>query len=383
MKKLDKFIKLACLSALILTIFSVGWFFCRNISFTDNLKIDLFSPFKFNKKTAAVIAEAENYQTVKMLFVGDIMLDRHVKEKIEEKNLAYLFDGFKAGGFDFRQYDLVNANLEGAVTDSGAHYAPAYSYDFAFAPELIGELKNYNFKIFNLANNHLTDQGERGVVETGINLAKLGYKYYGCQDAQAGDCSATIYEARGFKIGFAGFSMVYKEFNQAEAEKIIAELKNKTDLTVVSIHWGKEYEHIFNGIQESIAHKFIDAGADIIVGHHPHVVQGVEIYETKRAAANGAHPNELIRRPIFYSLGNFIFDQYFSRDTQEELAIELDWNAAGQGRVILYPLISRQSQPSLMAGEARRKYLEKIAGWSKGDSRLMEGIKKGELSIDF
>jgi poly-gamma-glutamate synthesis protein (capsule biosynthesis protein) len=153
-----------------------------------------------------------------------------------------------------------------------------------------------------------------------------------------------------------------------KVKKIIADLNGRTDLIIVNIHWGVEYEHVFNKTQQDLARDLIDSGADIIIGHHPHVVQGLEIYKNK---------------PIFYSLGNFIFDQDFSRDTQEELAVEINFNPDGQAKARLYPLLSRQSQPSLMAGKEKENYLKKIAGWSKGDSELFEQIKKGEMKINF
>lgn len=115
---------------------------------------------------------------VNLLFFGDMMLDRHVGEKISQNGLDYIFA--KLAGEENRFFtgiDLVSANLEGAVTDVGAHYTPAMAYDFAFAPELINQLKQYNFNFFNLANNHFTDQGSRGVNETRENLSQLGFNY--------------------------------------------------------------------------------------------------------------------------------------------------------------------------------------------------------------
>lgn len=384
MREADKLIKTVGFLALALIIILAGVIFYQKIDFSRGFK-DSFSPTFFNQDETASAA-AKNNRIVKMLFVGDLMLDRHVKEKIKNNDPAYLFQGLKNNKFDFNKYDLTHGNLEGAVTNGGNHYPPVYSYDFAFTPEVIAKLKDYNFQAFNLANNHLTDQGERGVIETRANLTKLNFLSYGCADAQAGDCSFKIYQAGGLRIGLVGLSQVYKKLDLGKVKKIIADLGNRTDLVIVNAHWGAEYEHVFNKTQQDLAHKLIEAGADIIIGHHPHVVQGLEIYETKRAATpqmRGAQANEIIRRPIFYSLGNFIFDQYFSRDTQEELAVEIVWSAAGQSRAVLYPMFSKQSQPSLMIGEEREKYLAKIAGWSKGDKELMKQIRGGEITINF
>ena len=93
----------------------------------------------------------EKISSTKILFLGDMMLDRHVGEKISQKGFSYLLENLEEKKF-FQGYNLIGGNLEGAVTDGGIHYNPAMSYDFAFSPEIISELKKYNFNFFNLAN---------------------------------------------------------------------------------------------------------------------------------------------------------------------------------------------------------------------------------------
>ncbi len=306
--------------------------------------------------------------SLKMLFFGDMMLDRHVGEKIKKQGIDYIFTELagEENSF-FKGIDIISCNLEGAVTDKGEHYAPANGYDFAFAPDLIGGLKKYNFNFFNLANNHFFDQGERGIMETRKNLNALGLDYAGCQDGQTGDCSFKIVQVADKKIGMAGFSMVYKKFDLSKAEKIIKDLASATDLVIVNIHWGVEYQHRFNKLQQETARKLVDAGADMIIGHHPHVVQGIEIYNGK---------------PIFYSLGNFIFDQYFSADTEEGLSVGINANDK-QIEIFLYPLKSKLSQVELMAGEDKKKFLEKFVKWSKVNEEYAEQVKEGRLFLSF
>jgi len=307
-------------------------------------------------------------RTVKMLFFGDLMLDRHVGEKINQGGLDNLLSGLSGTSSDlFVGFDLVGANLEGAVTDNGAHYPPLMSYDFSFHPDLIGGLKKYNFNFFNIANNHLSDQGERGVTETAANLKKLNYAHSGCVDRKTGECSSAIVTLNGKKIGLAGFSMVYGLLDEAEAEKITKELSAITDSVIINIHWGREYEHDFSVTQESLARKLIDAGADAIIGHHPHVVQGMEIYKEK---------------PIFYSLGNFIFDQYFSPDTQEGLGVGLELSDH-ETAITLFPLRSKLSRPKLMEGDEKVAFLEKFVKWSEVDLDIAEQIKSGHLVFGF
>jgi len=243
-------------------------------------------------------------------------------------------------------------------------------YDFVFQPELIEELKNYNFNFFNLANNHFSDQGQQGVEETRENLTNLDFNYSGCIDRQVGECSSKILELNNYKIGMAGFSMVYGKFNQTEAEKIIQDLKKQTDLVIVNIHWGVEYTHYQNNLQKQIAHSFIDQGADMIIGHHPHVVQGMEIYQNK---------------PIFYSLGNFIFDQYFSPDTQEGLGIGISTFFSPEQelnyKIYLYPFKSVAGQNILMDEAETKYFLSEFIQWSDLDFNFQEQVLEREIEL--
>ncbi|MCK4554656.1 CapA family protein, partial [Candidatus Parcubacteria bacterium] len=204
---------------------------------------------------------------------------------------------------------------------------------------------------------------ERGIIETRKNLDKLGFNYVGCRDGKVGECSSTVVALADKKIGIAGFSMVYSKLNTAKAEKVINDLASTTDLVIVNMHWGTEYKHQFNKLQQETAHTLIDAGADIIIGHHPHVVQDIEVYQGK---------------PIFYSLGNFVFDQYFSQDTQEGLAIGVSINDE-KTDFFLYPLKSKLSQVELMVGEEKKNFLQELIEWSEVDEEMSEQIQSGKL----
>jgi poly-gamma-glutamate synthesis protein (capsule biosynthesis protein) len=105
-----------------------------------------------------------------------------------------------------------------------------------------------------------------------------------------------------------GLSDLWGALDKEAVQKSARDLASSSDILVVNIHWGEEYKADPNNRQKEMAHLLIDAGVDVIIGHHPHVVQTVETYKNK---------------PIFYSLGNFIFDQYFSPETQKGLAVEI------------------------------------------------------------
>jgi len=381
MKQYRQFIEILILSVIVFIIFLLAIIFLASSqSSYEKLRSDCKSPldkgdlgdyeevsnFPRPLYQGGSFSERADLKNIKMFFFGDMMIDRHVGEKIATNGLPYLFDKLATStGIDFNSYDLISANLEGATTDGGEHYLPNNVYDFAFNPDLINKLKNYNFNFFNLANNHLTDQGQKGVEETRKNLSLLNFKYSGCSDGLAGECSATTTEINNLQVGLAGFSMVYNLIDKKEITDIVSDLASSTDLVIVNMHWGVEYEHQFNKIQEDYAHAIIDSGADIIIGHHPHVVQGFEVYKNK---------------PIFYSLGNFIFDQYFSPDTQEGLGVGIGISE-NKKQIFLFPFRSKLNQVELMKDEEKSNFYKKFIQWSNVDESLKNEISQGFLEL--
>jgi len=306
-------------------------------------------------------------RSLNLLFFGDMMLDRHVKEKLAGRPIGYLLDELAGEEkYFFTGFDIVSANLEGAVTDDGAHYAPVNAYDFAFSPERIAELKDYGFNYFALANNHFSDQGERGVNETRKNLSELGFYFSGAPDAQVNEHARQDIEAAGQKIAMISLSMVYNNFDLEQAKSLVEKAATEADLVIINIHWGNEYQHNFNSYQQAVGYTLVEAGADMIIGHHPHVVQGLEIYQNK---------------PIFYSLGNFIFDQYFSAATQESLALQIKVDSQ-QIIITLLPLRSTGSIPRLMLDQEKEVFLKNFSAWSQADESLLEEIKNQIITIE-
>lgn len=302
--------------------------------------------------------ERETKSLINFLFFGDIMLDRHVKEIMDKnKGIDYLLE--QIAGVEkrfFQGNDIVMANLEGAVTANGEHYAPQNSIDFAFDKNDVARLANYQFNFFTISNNHILDQGLQGFSETQANLAELGFSYVGCADRKVDDCSFNIKEINDVKVGFLAYSMVYGILDEEKLLTQIKEVEKQVDLVIVNIHWGVEYEHIARSNQKNLAYKMIDAGADAIIGHHPHVVQNLEIYNNK---------------PIFYSLGNFIFDQYFSNETQEGLAVGLTYESSKM-QINLLPFYSEYSKVKLMTDKRKEEFLQ----WLKDISDVSDDFKK-------
>ncbi|NTU99380.1 AmmeMemoRadiSam system protein B, partial [Candidatus Falkowbacteria bacterium] len=164
------------------------------------------------------------------LFFGDIMIDRHVGERIKSIKVDGLIKSLAGDEKRFLMgTDIVSANLEGAVTDAGAHYAPQLSNDFAFAPSNVQVFKQYGFNFFNMANNHLTDQGGVGLKETEKNLTALSLNHSGCPDKAVGDCTGVIEQYGNTKVAMLGFSMVYGDFDLTKAKEKVSEAKKQAD----------------------------------------------------------------------------------------------------------------------------------------------------------
>jgi poly-gamma-glutamate capsule biosynthesis protein CapA/YwtB (metallophosphatase superfamily) len=169
------------------------------------------------------------------------------------------------------------------------------------------------------------------------------------------------------KIAIVGLDLFDHNFEQEKTKEIFDAVKPYSDYRIAFIHWGTEYTAQPQDKQKEIAHQIIDLGADIILGHHPHVVQSVEIYNNK---------------PIFYSLGNFVFDQYFSKETQEGLGVQIKL-LPYQIQYELLPINIAKSQPQFMQGDDKEKFLNYLAKISDLDENISNQIKNGYLSLDF
>ncbi len=292
-----------------------------------------------------------------ILMVGDVMLGRYVGILMERHDTSYPFE--KIGSL-FADFDHVLINLEGPITERNLYpnEDPIRSMKFHFKPYVAEVLHREGITAANLANNHALDQGGEGFFDTKRYLAESGITHSGSatNDPQSFGFATTT---NGIPLVFAGFNATWP--NDPTAFLAYLGAQGEASIVIVSVHWGEEYALMHNADQESLAHAFIDAGADVVVGHHPHVVQDVAIH-------NG--------RLIFYSLGNFIFDQYFSPDVEQGLALGIHIEKSGL-RAFLTPLESAQSQPQPMADVSRTAFLKALA--ERSDVSLSESIALGEI----
>ncbi|OGH88344.1 MAG: AmmeMemoRadiSam system protein B [Candidatus Magasanikbacteria bacterium RIFOXYC2_FULL_42_28] len=282
-------------------------------------------------------------------FFGDMMLDRSVAKAMGEKGLDYVFEHLtgQENRFFYGQ-DLTVANLEGPFAIKRINTSKSIA--FRFDPALAGQLKRYNFSAVSLANNHTIDMGRANVDFTKTILEQNNLGYFGNEYSVS---TSGIWVANNLpeKMALVGINFTEGEVSWSQIRLAIATAKSQAPNVVVMPHWGQEYDRISNERERQWARDLIDAGATAVVGGHPHVIQEMEIY-------NGA--------PIFYSLGNFIFDQYFSQDTQEGFSVGMTFTGGSVKDIYVMPFYSVKSQNYLMSGERRDKFFE----WFNTNSRL-------------
>ncbi|MBI5654736.1 CapA family protein [Candidatus Uhrbacteria bacterium] len=300
--------------------------------------------------------------TTTILFVGDMMFDRTVATRSKA-----------GGGFDYPfrrignlkngvmgEYDLVIGNLEGPVNKT--KHASTKSIVFSFNPAVLPVLKDVGFDAVSQANNHTLDQGRDGAEESLQHLAKAGIGAFGDQTRQDATSSMGILESSGRKFAFIGFNDTDVRLNKKTAEGVLDKALRQADFVIVCMHWGNEYKAKPTTSQVSLAHWFIERGASAVIGGHPHWMESVEVYRGK---------------PIVYSLGNFIFDQDWSKETNYGLAVGLDV-AENASELKLFPIKIEKSQPFLLTGTERQTRLDRLAEIS--DTKLADEIKRGTIS---
>lgn len=277
-------------------------------------------------QTGQQLADQKDATTdISFMAVGDIMLSRNVAGTMAKNG--------KDPYFPFRKLDDVLhstdfnfANLESPFSGRD-DYNPTGSLVFNAPTWTIDGLGQYNFKVLNLANNHAFDQGKDGVLYTKKYLADHYLKGIGVGNNLDEAWQGDTFSSKGVTVGFIGASYasendggvatnnyVARIEDVTRLKQSIAAMKAKADFVVVTMHAGTEYTRTPNQSQINFARAAIDAGADIVIGAHPHWIQTSEQYKGKY---------------IFYSLGNFIFDQEWSQDTKEGLMLKITLTKKG------------------------------------------------------
>ncbi|MEK4517087.1 CapA family protein [Paenibacillus sp. FSL H8-0122] len=325
----------------------------------------------------AGLPENTSGATVKLSFAGDIIFSGKAGALLEQKGYDYSYSALDGM---FKKDDLTVVNLETPITTRGVG-AKNKQFVFKGPPKALDALKAAGVDAVNLANNHTLDQGEEGLLDTLKHLGERGIPHVGAGRNSQEAYSAQYFERNGIKIALLGFTRVMpviewkaeagkpglaSVYDSAEGLKAIAAAKQKADIVVVVVHWGRERMEQYDKTQQALGHSFIDAGADLVMGGHPHVLQGIEPYKGKWIA---------------YSTGNFIFTRGSIPATWETAVFQAECSKQGQCALKLKPMDAELAQPVPMNDADGQLLLHRIQSISSGlikvrnDGTVIQAVK--------
>ncbi len=317
------------------------------------------SPSQNEQGEQNTVETVEEQRTITISAVGDLTLaaDRGAPSGVsfndvfEEQggNTAYFFQNV-AGIFSHD--DLTIGNLECALSDQGTRADKSFA--FRGDPSYVQILTDGSFEAVNLANNHSADYGQEALSDTVANLDAAGILSFSGTDT-------VMTEINGVKVGLVGVNALNEE-GSSQLVPAIQSLKTQgAQLVIASVHWGVEKAEEPETEQVELAHSAIDAGADLILGHHPHVVQGIEKY-------NG--------RYIVYSLGNFCFGGNTNPSDKDSMIFQQTFSFTNgtlvpddNTQIIPCRISGSDSvndyQPAIASGEERTAIIDKITERSR------------------
>ena len=276
-----------------------------------------------------------------LLFVGDIMLSRHVGTKIvnaKNPNAPFLETASIT-----KKADIAFANLESPFSDKGKRVTEGMV--FKAEPDTVNGLLYAGFDIVSLTNNHFGNQGSYGENYTFNLLSQNNIAYVGAGENLTKAGEPVIIEKNGIKFAFLAFDDINSTYtpqsyvasatspgvnplSEIALKNSIEKTKQKADVVIVTVHWGTEYKTAPNATQIKLAHSAIDSGASLVIGHHPHCVQYYQ--EQTYEKYSGGY--------IFYSLGNFVFDQMWSEITKKGLIAQIIFKGKNIEKVESFPI---------------------------------------------
>lgn len=293
------------------------------------------------------VAPAQDRDTLVLVFAGDVVLSDNVERSVRERT-DYVFEMWKPG----READVFMVNLEHPVTTATERVEK--KFNFKMNPAYGATLLDAGISLVNVANNHIFDYGHQGMEDTMRFLDSLGIAYVGVGRNLSEARKPVVIRKKGRTVGFLGyfgggdyaagrntigFAPRYARFMVED----IRALKKRAEYVVVNLHWGVERALAPDEWQVRLAHRLVDAGADLIVGHHPHVLQGVERYK---------------HATIAYSLGNFVFGGN-SRHTYETGILKVTL-AGAEPAVELVPVSVVRWQPRPSMESVARQVLDSV-----------------------
>lgn len=359
------------------------------IPFFSFVVIFLFAFFSYQLKIKGPAAQAEAKAGISshlsessppprftLTAVGDIMLDRGVGTRIKKHRPEYPF--IHVAGL-LRDADITFGNLESLISESGKK-TRGKEITFRASVESVTGLSFAGIDVVSLANNHAVDFGDPALLETMDILAHNGIAYIGAGANFSSAHRPARFMINGIKVAFLAYSNEFHKVKAAadgpgvavtdteEVKKDILSCRNWADTVIISCHWGWEYSDHPDQETRDFAHHAVDAGADLLIGHHPHVIQGVEIYK---------------KSLICYSLGNFVFDQIGNR-VKRGLILKCILGKSGPLKANLIPVIidQREFRPKPASGQDALLILDELKKLSSDLDTVIE-VKKNKAEIKF
>lgn len=308
--------------------------------------------------TSASIAVAESARptTLTISAVGDMIFDRRVKALIQTSGGAA---PLSAVDQLLARADITVGNLESPLSSGGTQDADK-DVTFRGDPRGIESLSGAGFDFLALGNNHVLDYGPDALADTVASLDAKNIGHAGAGADRAAAWKPAVVKRDGATVAFLSFSHILPpgfvatdtkaglaqgRNNMDNVVAAIRAAKAENDYVIVSFHWGVEYIDDANGDQVRDAHKAVDAGADMVMSHHPHVIQAVEYYKD---------------RLIAYSLGDFVFDHY-SRKTGEAFILDAELGPYGVANATVTPVyLDGNGKPEVVTGDAASVILKRL-----------------------
>ena len=264
-----------------------------------------------------------------IVFGGDMMFDRSIRTVAEKKGGDFIFSCIDP---ILRGVDLVVANLEGPITDNPSISQDSLpgdgnNYTFTFPPSTALLLARHNIRLVSIGNNHIANFSLAGILQTKSYLDTAGVGYFGDPDLLEVERVERM-TIKGVPFAFVNWS----DWTSDKTDHTVAQVRGEAQsgrVVVVYSHWGDEYATTSPAHVQALAHQFVDAGASLVVGSHPHVVQEHEVY-------HGVD--------IYYSLGNFIFDQYWVDSVDHGLLLDVVFSPAGVESVKEIPIVLQRDR---------------------------------------
>lgn len=306
--------------------------------------------------------------SITLTAVGDCTIGGDMNGSSEERFADMVSDG--AGGIDydycfknvksiFESDDITLVNLEVVLTDS-SNYLKRDDKIFIMRgrPDYVNMLTGSSVEVCNIANNHMTDFGDWGIDETEKLLDEngLGYCGYG---------RTYLTEVKGVKLGFVGVN--YWTTKEDEMRQTITDMREKCDILIVSMHWGNELAEYPTDYQEKWGHIAVDLGADVVIGHHPHVVQGIENYK-------GVN--------IVYSLGNFCFGGKKNPTDKDTFIYQTTFTVSPDGQLESTDFTVIPCKITSVADESSNNYQPTPVTDEKEAKKILEKIEYRSRKLD-